>query len=91
MSSTPEWYILFTTQFDLHINGWFHFVYIILMAGALDGYGGAGANDGQVAVFFHHHNGLILPDFSDRSDGISQMDFSKLIRWVLYCWISIQC
>ena len=62
-----------------------------LMAGALDGYGGAGANDGQVAVFFHHHNGLILPDFSDRSDGISEMDFSKLIRWVLYCWISIQC
>ena len=44
------------------------------MGGPLEGFGQAGANDGQVAVFFDHHNGLILPDFSGGSDGISEMD-----------------
>ena len=43
----------------------------VLMTGPLDGYGQAGANDGQVAVYFHHHNGLIPPDFSDGSESIS--------------------
>ena len=49
------------------------------MAGPLDGSGQAGANDGQVAVYFHHHNGLIPPDFPDGSDSISEMDgFHKI-------------
>ena len=51
----------------------------VLMAGPLDGSGQAGANDGQVAVYFHHHNGLIPPDFPDGSDSISEMDgFHKI-------------
>ena len=47
------------------------------MAWPLDGYGQAGANDDQAAVYFLHQNGLIPPDFSDVSDSISKMDFTK--------------
>ena len=49
------------------------------MVGPLDGSGQAGANDGEVAVYFHHHNGLIPKDFPDGSGGISEMDgFHKI-------------
>ena len=33
------------------------------MARPLDADGQGGANDGSVAVYFRHHNGLISPDF----------------------------
>ena len=58
------------------------------MGGPLEGFGQAGANDGQVAVFFDHHNGLIPPDFSGwirryfRDGWISQnLSTRSLYRW----------
>ena len=38
------------------------------MARPLDADGQGGANDGSVAVYFCHHNGLIPPDFPKGSD-----------------------
>ena len=38
------------------------------MARPLDADGQGGANDGSVAVYFRHHNGLIPPDFPKGSD-----------------------
>ena len=52
------------------------------MAGPLDGYGQAGANDDQAAVYFLHQNGLIPPDFPDGSDSISRMDQTIFPRWI---------